>query len=452
MLSRAIQSRLKTAAAMLSGLLALPGSRAHAQVSQPPEQREFTITAGSAFFDQTPSLGAVCTFNFGDPSGTYNILTGYNAAHIYYAPGNYTMTLSRIGEPDVMKTIHVMPDQRGVQTLGPHDSLADAIRGLQNDTAVLLQPGATYDITAPLEIKSRNVEFRPAGPGPAPRIRRIAGGKASSTLVLHGLNLVFRGIEFDSDREMKTVGANKVNIRGVTADSANMVFDRCNFRNVDDAIFCTAITHGLLVQGCNFTDEVRSCDVWAGGADLSLLGNTMATSQHEHNCRQSYPGFYNMLVYDNDMHATHGKETLTFREGQDLYAAHNAFHGWLRLGPGPRGDHRPMSAEELKKAFVRYVVLEKNAFLGPVAVIQINEGTSDVIVRYNRIDVDAVAVPVRAQGPSLHDIVLQDNYRVLTAGPNNKPFYRGWTTGPQDIVDHGSTTKSAEEAEKEKGK
>jgi hypothetical protein len=314
---------------------------------------------------------------------------------------------------------------------------------------VALPPGSTYELVVAADIKAKNIEFRPSGPGSPPRIRRNVGN-GSSSCVVQGMDVTFRGIEFDTDREMKTVGNEKVNVRAVTADSAHVVLDHCTFRNVDDAVFCTAITHGLLVQDCTFTDEVRSCDVWAGGTGLCLIGNTMATSQREHNCRQSSPNFFNMLVYGNKMTATHGKETLTFRSGQDLYASHNTFKGWVRVGPGPRGDKRPMNAEELRKQLVRYAILEHNEFLDG-AYMQINEGSSDVILANNRFDVDVEHVPVRAQGPSLARIILENNYRVLKSGPTEKPFFRGWTTGPQDVVEKGTTTCSAEEADKAVG-
>jgi len=412
--------------------------------------RDFTITAGNAFFDQSPAIGSLCTFDFGDPAGAYNILTGFNAAHIYDKPGDYKLKVTRVGEV-VTKTIHVLPDKRPVQHVEPRESLRDVAIAAQNDSIVELSRGATYDIPGPLDIKARNVAFRAAaGGGPAPRIRRIVGN-GSSSLIVHGLDTVFRGIEFDSDQDMKVVGNKKVGLRGITPDTAHVVMVNCTFRNLDDAIFCTPLTRGILVQYCHFTDETRSCGVWADGSNIVLLGNHMATSQREHNVRQSHPGFYNMLVFDNDMVASHGKETLTFRLGQDLYAAQNAFHGWVRVGPGPRADHRAMTPEELRKAFVRYVVIERNAFTGQ-AWLQINEGTSEVMVRCNRIDVDNQGVPVRLQGPSLSNIVLEDNYRVLTAGPTKKPFYRGWTTGPNDVLERGTTNKTEAEAEALRGK
>ena len=32
-------------------------------------------------------------WDFGDPNGKYNALTGFNASHVYDAPGTYTVTL-----------------------------------------------------------------------------------------------------------------------------------------------------------------------------------------------------------------------------------------------------------------------------------------------------------------------------------------------------------------------
>lgn len=413
-------------------------------------REEFNVTAGNTFFDQSPALGIVATFDFGDPAGEYNILTGFNGAHIYRNPGDYTLTVYT-ADGLVRKTIHVLPDRRGLMKLQSRDQLSDIAAGLQNNTVVLVPAGGTWDISRPLDLKARNIEFRADGQGPAPRFRRIFGN-GSSSIVVQGLDTTFRGIEFDSDKEMSVVGNQKVNYKCVTADTAHVTFEHCTFRNVDDAIFCTMLARGVLAQSCKFTDEVRSCDLWCGGSNLVLLGNKMATSQREHNVRNSTQFVYNILVFDNDMIASHGKETLTLRNGQDLYAAHNWFHGWFRVGPGPHPDGHPMSPAELQKAFCRYIVLEKNAFTDG-GWLQINEGSSEVIARDNRIDVDNVGIPVRIQGPSLHNILLENNYRVLTAGPTEKPFHRVWgNVGPNDIVERGTTNKTVDEAKALMGK
>ena len=85
-----------------------------------------------------PALGTLCTFDFGDPSGAYNVLTGFNAAHIYQTPGDYTLKVTHPGTADVLKTIHVLPDKRGVQTVAARDSISDIVRGMEKDTVVLL--------------------------------------------------------------------------------------------------------------------------------------------------------------------------------------------------------------------------------------------------------------------------------------------------------------------------
>lgn len=434
--------------AMTALVLLLPLSHAYAA---PPAAADpaggsldFSITAGQTFFDHTPTLGQVCTFNFGDPRGAYNVLTGYNAAHVYDAPGTFRLTVSRAGQTDIVKTIRVLADRRPVRTLKAGDDFAEAIRSLHNDSILALPAGATFTVTRPLEIKARNAEIRAVGSGPPPRILRT--GVYTSTIYAQGLNTTFRGISFDSDRTLAAWGERKVAYRGITADTAHVSVISCEFHNLDDAIFGDQNTRGLLVQNCKFTNEVRSCDVWCYGGDYILLGNTMATSEQEHNVRSSAIGFTNLLLFQNDLTSTQGKETLTFRVGQDLYAAHNSFHkGWIRTGPGPRPD-RAMTAAELRTAFVKHVVLIDNA-LTDGAWFQINEGSSDVTIKHNRIDCDEKHVPVRLDGPSLKDIRVEDNYRVLKGVPTPKPFVRADRIEPGDLKTHGNKTKLDEKSE-----
>ena len=230
---------------VLSMCLALP-KLARADTPTPADApREFTVTAGNAFHDHNSALGVLCKFDFGDPAGAYNVLTGFNAAHIYRTPGNYTVKITSPAGNET-KSIHVLPDTRAVQLVRPGDFIPTIIRGLQQDTIVLLPPGSTWEIGNTLDLNARNIEFRPAGPGPAPRFRRIKG-VGFPTFILHGLNITFRGIEFDSDQEMKLVGDKKVRYHAANVEAANVVFDDCTFRNIDDAIFGTKLTRNLLV-------------------------------------------------------------------------------------------------------------------------------------------------------------------------------------------------------------
>lgn len=421
------------------------------EAKSPTGPRDFTITAGNAFFDHTPSIGALCTFDFGDPGSPYNTLRGYNAAHIYTSPGTYTLHCRRVGEADIVTTLNVEPDRRPVIRVQPGENLMDVIRGLTTDAVVELARGGVFSIPGPTELKIRNVEFRAApGGGPAPRIVRLSA-KGSSTFIVQGLDITFRGLEFDSDKDIATFGNTKVNMRAISAEGAHLVVDQCTFRNLDDDVFCTAMTRGVLVRWSTFTDETRSCDVWLDGGDVTILGNRMGTSQREHNIRCSTPRFSNLLVDYNDLTNAHGKETLTFRSGNDCYAAHNTFHGWVRVGPGPHSDGSVMGPEELARNFCRHCVIEKNAFMSG-GWLQVNEGTTDVLIRGNRFDVDQKSVAIHVQGPSVKEFHAEYNYRVLTEGRSPKPMIRAWKSVPGDVDEKESSIKTDEEAKELKGK
>jgi hypothetical protein len=216
--------------------------------------------------------------------------------------------------------------------------------------------------------------------------------------------------------------------------------DGCVFRNIDDAVFCNPSTRGVLVRWSRFTDEVRGYDMYCNGADLTMLGCKMNTSQEEHNVRASEVGFHNLLLVENDFTNTHGKESLTFRHGENAYVARNSFHrGWVRFGPGPRGDHRPLTADELKEKHVSHVIFECNQ-IDDRSYLHLNEGADDVTVRNNDFLVDPEHVGVFVEGPSLRQIRFQNNRRILVAGPTPKPFMRTDALAPGDMTEEGTQT------------
>src|SRR5213079_2248728 len=50
------------------------------------------------------ALTARYEWNFGDSSGKYNTLVGFNAAHVYDTPGSYTVTLKITNEAGKIDT------------------------------------------------------------------------------------------------------------------------------------------------------------------------------------------------------------------------------------------------------------------------------------------------------------------------------------------------------------
>jgi len=399
---------------------------------------EFTIIAGNAVFDESP--GGVCDFDFGDPASPYNRLTGFNAAHIYQKPGDYTLTLRQPGKPDITKPVHVVPDRRPVMKVQPTDNLADVIKALPSNCIVLLPAGATYTLVKPAEINARNVCFRASGEGPPPIIRRVPG-IAYSTLIVKSVDVTFEGIVFDSNQP-SAVHHNKVGARGLSAEGARLVAKQCIFRNLDDCFFCTAATYGLLVQWCTITPDVRAYGVWLDGKDIVVLGSTFQDSQEEHPIRTSQVGFHNLLLYQSDFTNTHGKETVTIRVGENVYISHCAFHNWVKFGPGRRKD-RPETPLELRTKHANHIVFTNNR-VDNRAWITMDEGIDDLTIRYNKIDQDTDRVPLQVQGPDLRNIRVEDNIRNLTAGPTPKPFIHESEVQPGTITETGTKTVDAE--------
>lgn len=435
---RAILWEVLTAVLLLAQFAGAQVLRPSLSLRQSPNQ--YTITAGNALFEESPQGPA--EFDFGDPGSSFAVLTGFNAAHIYQKPGDYTLTLHRPDQPDIKKPVHVLADNRQIIRLAPGTNFELFLHGLPNNCVVLIPRGQTFTISRPTEIIARNVCFRADGQGPPPCIKRVAGFSFSS-LIVHSSDVSFDGITFDSDKPSDQYHG-RVHYRGVTCDGARIVLKQCTFRNIDECMFCTGATRGLLAQWCTITPEVRTYGIWLDGSDVVVLGSTFRDSQEEHNIRTSQVGFHDLLLYQDDFTNTHGKETVTFRVGENAYISHCAFHNWVKFGPGPRKD-RPMTPEELRTKHASHIIFTNNR-LDNKAWLNIDEGASDVLIRYNKIDQDTVGVPLRAQGPSLKDIRVIDNIRNLTAGPTPKPFIRQWQTDPGNIVEKGTKDEDAKTA------
>jgi hypothetical protein len=67
----------------------------------PPAPLPSSVTLRSGWFLHADGNGALLSADFGDPAGLFNTLRGYNAAHVYDAPGSYKLTLRRDGQPDL---------------------------------------------------------------------------------------------------------------------------------------------------------------------------------------------------------------------------------------------------------------------------------------------------------------------------------------------------------------
>ena len=216
-------------------------------------------------------------WDFGDPAGRYNTLPGWNAAHVYDRPGQYTITLTVRGQdgketrrttwvrvaPDDRKRVYVSADGNdaadGAAPARPVRSVERAFHLAKDDAWVLFRKGDMFDVSAPVTLYSRGLRVGnysrtggrvgrrrggpgrgrrlvpgvplalppgarpPAGPPPAdeplPVLRKVqAPPKADAIFMIQpkAADTLVEGIEFDSIWDLKSeFGVKKVPARGV---------------------------------------------------------------------------------------------------------------------------------------------------------------------------------------------------------------------------------------------
>ncbi len=116
-------------------------------------------------------------WDFGDPDGRWNVLPGWNAAHIYDKPGRYTITLTvtdAAGHATHRTTwVRIAPDDRrrvyvssngndaltGASPASAVQSVGRALRIGQSDAVICFRRGDTFDVSRSLTLKGQNVRL-----------------------------------------------------------------------------------------------------------------------------------------------------------------------------------------------------------------------------------------------------------------------------------------------------
>ena len=277
--------------------------------------------------------GTLSSFDFGDTSGPFNTLRGYSAGHVYDIPGSFVATVNALNQQATQTHVTVVPDTRPVVTLAATDELEAAIAHLTVPTILQLPAGATYDLKTPITLAADGITLRPAGPGPSPRIRRIAAAGVYSTLIIPASDVSIEGIEFDSDQPLKPSDNQKVGIFAINVRGSNLLVRNCTFRNVDDGVHCQPEARGLMVLNCQFTRELRSCAVYLDAMqNAAVLGITALGSVCEHIVRLE--GAQNILIHGNDIDNHDGKETIAIRMGHCIAVTGNIIRAWARISQG----------------------------------------------------------------------------------------------------------------------
>jgi PKD repeat protein len=355
----------------------------------------------STNFGSGDAVSSKIQWNFNDPSGLYNKLPGFNAAHVYETPGKYKVTLrvtNDQGQTDTASRVIkvVAPSYRRIYVnpwgndansgKAPGTAVKTITRAMQlvgNNTELLFRRGQTFSVTSAMNIPFSNVVVGAYGKGKTPKLVLKTTGNQYSTMF--GMTDASHQITIEN-LLLESNGANAYG-DAIHAAGSNIVISGCDFENLDSAIIDSGSPQGVLAYN-NSAGTLRSYFAFVKGSDQAFLGNSAGDSTKQHNIR-----IYGsrILCYGNDLtNLPEGASLATLRvnDGTDIYWSSNVLHGG-QIYVGPLG---PASAGSTANQSVSNVVIENNRWKevpGHWSAndrVEIQPGTSGVMIRNNFID------------------------------------------------------------------
>ena len=380
-------------------------------------QFEQSITAGEGVevnaFNSTLATGTPLTaryhWNFGDPTGRYNDLTGWNAGHIYDHAGRYTITLQITDASGQASTassfVMVGSDNRHVIYVDnegsdvndgstPLDAVQTAAKAFQlagNNSKVEFRRGQTFQVNQTLALNGHDMYVGAYGTGANPVLMRDDGdGPVTLFVTPAATNAVITGLTFDSPHPAINGVGDELNSCGVWAQSTNVVVRGCTFLNLEDAVDGEAQPHGIIVQDnvAPLVTGLRGYFCWVDGTDWTIVGNTVANSTRQHVVRGNSMAIKGVLIADNDFAkvvraedpAEVMKTTINFRAGSYVYVADNI----LRYGSVS------FNTDEVAPdgVDVSWIALEGNWISGQ---IDVKANVHHIAIRNNVLDVSGTS-------------------------------------------------------------
>jgi hypothetical protein len=359
------------------------------------------VNGVSSTLNSGDALGATYDWDFGDPAGKYNKLTGFNAAHAYDKAGTYTITLrvtnsagkattttSRVTiTPAARTAIYVSSDgndsNTGRGTGTAVKTFARAAQLVDDNTEVLFERGGTYMVSDTMKLANTNVVVGAYGTGAKP-VMKYNGSLNYNAIfsTFGGKDVTIRDLAFDS---VYTTDQEEGYNAGVNVGGTNSTVRDCSFINVGYAINTNGQPEGFLAQDndCPNVKGLRAYFAWVQGSDQVYLGNKVLDSVQSHVLRMA--GADRVLIANNDftnLAATAMRPTITLHKGSYVYVTGNKFTGSaVGIGPLNAGSGLNDIGARLK-----WAVLEKNIITD--SPINLSHGVEGISIRDNVINRD----------------------------------------------------------------
>jgi PKD repeat protein len=388
----------------------------------------------------------VFRWDFGDPTGRFNTLPGFNASHVYDRPGTYTIKLTVTNAAGVsgvrMVNVSVVDASTRVVYLAsngsdsntggnatrPVKSLARAIElAGANDIQILLRRGDRFDVSATTYVSGKNVTISSYGVGDKPVINWV--GDRNRNVIIEvkqsAENVTVRGITFDSKYSTDTHQTGMP--IAVQAGGKNLTVRDNTFLNLGFAVNANWSPNGLTVMDntAPLQTGLRDYFTWVQGNNVVIVGNIVANSTREHVVRVG--GAERILIAHNDFtnldrrnsgdQYDSAKGAITNQKGTHSYIAYNRIDGPAGIGPLGKNDGLTDKAARFVHA-----VAEGNTYTRDTLFIQ--HGAEHISVRHNTFKFDSgIQIAVEgfdsAYGRGVKDLRITDNTGINNSTSGN---------------------------------
>jgi PKD repeat protein len=356
------------------------------------------VNAANSGLGSGDPLSATYAWNFGDAGGSYDTLTGFNAAHVYNTPGAYTVSLTitnSLGQKSVAtQLVTVVADTRrtifvsnagsdsnnGLSASSPVQTLARAMQLQSANTRIFLARGQTFDVSGGLTLNQSNEVLGAYGTGADPIIKYDGPRNSTAIVTTSGLasNITIENITFDTIYSYDSAETGMGDAVDVFTPDTSVI--GCTFLNVENGIYGSY--WGLLAQNDSapVQSDLRAYFLWLNGTDIVALGNNVAGSAQQHDIRGTGD---RVLIADNTLAnpatvaGTPGKTVLDLQGGEYFTVANNVAPdtgGGVWLGPLQNQSQNPsiswvnFTGNQMGAYFdvepgAHHVALQNNVFL-----------------------------------------------------------------------------------------
>jgi SdrD B-like domain/PKD domain len=382
-------------------------------------------------------------WNFGDSSGQYNTLNGYNASHVYNNPGTYTITLTVTNDLHkvsvVSAQVTIAADSRNIIYVdsvhgsdsnngsSPSQALKTEARAdqvLRSNTEILFDRGEEFNMTTTFLTPYTNVVIGAYGSGANPIMNwNMASGGVMFSNSPVSIGVTFENLTIDTMNHADP-GASWLP-QAIVPRGTNIDINNITFLDADYDINANSAPTGLMITNCSspLSNGLSAYFVWNQAIDSVILGNTVVNSIHEHIIRTS--GASEILIADNNFTNNDGKGCIEVHEGSYAWVEDNTVtNGDIRVGPLGLWD-------EPVTDITQYAVIQGNIVNN--VDINVQPGSDDISIRNNIINRNGgTAIDVSSTdslGHTSGDIQILNNTAIDTGTTGNFVIIEDHTYG-----------------------